>query len=190
MVRGIRFMKRFLVGFTLFCSIASMGFAITFQEDLEIYTYLYDNSATPTEKFNILQVLRVQNLTGTGEFYARAFNQLVNQASDIRGFNATERVAADDLAQALAALIGDEKYTTSAPDLWRAYDAFPSSPLVRAECLISLGKLRDENFLPHVVRVLEALNAVPPKGSEEVDANSYVARGAILALEKYRKVEG
>jgi hypothetical protein len=191
MAREIRFMKRFLVGFTLFCSIASMGFAITFQEDLEIYTYLYDNSSSPTEKFNIVQVLQTQKeLTGTGEFYARAFNQLVGQASDIRSYSATERVAADDLAQTLAALIGDEKYTTSAPDLRRAYDAFPNSPLVQTECLISLGKLRDTTYLPWVVQVLRNLNAVSPRGSEEAEAKSYIARGAILALEKYRDISG
>jgi hypothetical protein len=180
-------MKRFLVIFSLMCGIAAMGFS--FEEDLEIYTYLYDNSSTPTEKFNIIQVLQVQKLTGVGEFYARAFNQLVNQASDIRGYSATEQVAADDLAQTLAAIIGDEKYTTSAPDLWRAYNEF-SAPLVKAEALISLGKLRDINFLPQVVRVLETLNAVSPQGSEQADANSYIARGAILALEKFRDVSG
>ncbi|GHV75047.1 hypothetical protein AGMMS49940_23490 [Spirochaetia bacterium] len=191
MARGIRFMKRFLVGFTLFCSIASMGFAITFQEDLEIYTYLYDNSGSPTEKFNIIQVLQIhKELTGTGEFYARAFKELVGQASDIRGYSATERVAADDLAQTLAALIGDEKYTTSAPDLRRAYDAFPNSPLVQTECLISLGKLRDTTYLPWVVQILRNLNAVSPRGSEEAEAKSYIARGAILALEKYRDISG
>jgi hypothetical protein len=115
---------------------------------------------------------------------------LVGQASDIRGYSSTEQGAANDLAQTLAALIGDEKYAASAPDLWRAYEAFPSAPLVRAECLISLGKLRDINFLPQVVRVLESLNAVSPQGSEQVEANSYIARGAILALEKYRDVSG
>jgi hypothetical protein len=189
MVKGIRVMKRFLVVFLL-SGIASMGFTISFEEDLEIYSYLYENSNSPTEQFNILQVLQVQKLNGSGEFYARAFNQVVNRASDIRAYSATERVAANDLAQTLAALIGDEKYTTSAPDLWRAYNEFPTAPLVRAECLISLGKLRDTNFLPQIVRVLESLNAIPPKGSEEVDANSYIARGAILALEKYRDVSG
>ncbi|GHT83263.1 hypothetical protein FACS1894137_03930 [Spirochaetia bacterium] len=187
-MKGIRFMKRFLVVFTLLCSISFRGFAAS-EGDLEIYTYLYNTASTPTEKLNILQVLQVQKLTGIGEFYAQAFNQLINQAATIRSYNATEQAAANDLAQNLAALIGDEKYTPSAPDLWRAYTEF-SAPLVKAESLISLGKLRDPSYLDEVLSVIEKLNGVSPRGSDEVDANSYIARGAILALEKYRDESG
>ncbi|GHV76176.1 hypothetical protein AGMMS49942_09970 [Spirochaetia bacterium] len=186
MKRGIRFMKRFFVMFTLFCSVSSMGFSASFQEDLEIYTYLYDNAGTSTEKLDILQVLQAQKLTGTGEFYARAFNQLVNQATTIP---VAEQGAANDLAQTLAALIGDEKYATSAPDLWRAYGAFPNAPLVKAECLISLARVEAKEFLPQIVQVLRDLN-VPLRGSEEAEAKGYVVRGAILALEKYRDISG
>jgi hypothetical protein len=179
-------MKRFFVVFTLLCSISSMGFAVTFQEDLEIYTYLYDNSGTPTEKFDILQVIQIQKLTGIGEFYARAFKELVGQATAIP---ASEQTAANDLAQTLAALIGDEKYATSAPDLWRAYNTFLSAPLVRGECLISLARVEAKEFLPQVVQVMRDLN-IPLKGSEEADAKSHIARGAILALEKFKDISG
>ncbi len=182
--------RRFLVVFILICCIASMGFAASANEDLEIYMYLYENSRTVTDQFNILLVLQTRKLTGAGEFYARAFNRLVNQIPNIqRSAPAVEKAAADDLAQALATLIGEEKYATAAPDLWRAVGAF-SAPLVKAEAMISLGKLRATEFLDPVIRVLSDLNAAPPRGKEEADSKGQIARGAIIALEKFRDEAG
>ena len=182
-------MKRLFVVFGLICCIASTGFAAN-AEDLEIYMYLYENSRTVTDQFNILLVLQTRKLTGAGEFYARALNRLVNQIPNIqRSAPAVEKAAADDLAQALAALVGEEKYSTAAPDLWRAVGAF-SAPLVKAEAMISLGKLRATEFLDPVIRVLSDLNAAPPRGKEEADSKGQIARGAIIALEKFRDTSG
>ena len=165
-----------------------MGFSAdaAVQEDLEIYSYLYESTNSPTDKFNILLVLQARKRDGAGEFYARALNSLVRDIPNIQRVSATEKIAADDLGQTLATLLGDEKYTGAAEDLWRAYNAF-TAPLVKAETLISLGKLQATQFLPQVVRVLQD-NLTPPTGRDEVDARSHIVRGAILALEKYRDV--
>jgi hypothetical protein len=168
----------------------STGFAATGAEDLEIYIFLYENSPNPTDKYNIMLVLQTRKLAGAGEFYARAFNSLVNQIPTIqRSSSAAEKTAADDLAQTLAALLGDEKYLSSANDLWRAVGAF-SSPQVKAESLISLGKLRAAAYLDPIIRVLSDLNAAPPRGRDEADAKGVIARGAIMALEKFRDEKG
>ncbi|MDR1596150.1 MAG: hypothetical protein LBR99_00455 [Treponema sp.] len=151
---------------------------------------MYDNSRTVTDQYNILLVLQNRKLTGAGEFYASAFNRLVRQIPQIqRSAPAAEKAAADDLAQTLAVLIGEEKYTTSDGDLWSAYEAF-TAPQVKAETLISLGKLRATKYLPMVVRALHDLNAAPPRGREEADSKGIVARGAIIALEKFRDESG
>jgi hypothetical protein len=168
----------------------STGFAATGEEDLEIYMFLYKNSRTVTDQYNIMVVLQTRKLTGAGEFYDWAFNQLINQIPNIqRSAPAAEKVAADDLAQSLAALLGDEKYLKSADNLWRAVGAF-SSPQVKAESLISLGKLRAAAYLDSIIRVLSDLNASPPRGREEADSKGIVARGAIIALEKFRDEKG
>jgi hypothetical protein len=167
-----------------------MGFAATGAEDLEIYMFLYENSRTVTDQYNIMVVLQTRKLAGAGDFYAKAFTRLVNQIPNIqRSAPAAEKAAADDLAQTLALLLGDEKYARSADDLWRAVGAF-SSPQVKAESMISLGKLRAVTYLDPIIRVLSDLNAAPPRGREEVDSKSIVARGAILALEKFRDEKG
>jgi hypothetical protein len=183
-------MKRLLVVIGLICCIVSTGFAATGEEDLEIYMFLYENSRTVTDQYNIMVVLQTRKLAGAGEFYARAFNRLVNQIPAIqRSAPTVEKVAADDLAQTLAALLGDDKYQKAADDLWRAVGAF-SSPQVKAESLISLGKLRATAYLDSIIRVLTDLNAAPPRGREDADSKGIVARGAIIALEKFRDEKG
>jgi hypothetical protein len=183
-------MKRLLIVLGLICCIVSTGFAAVGDEDLEIYMFLYENASSPTDKYNIMVVLQSLKLAGAGDFYASAFNQLVNQIPNIqRTSPAAEKVAADDLAQTLAALLGDEKYLKAADDLWRAVGAF-SSPLVKAEALISLGKLRATAYLDSIIRVLSDLNTAPPRGREEVESKGAVARGAIIALEKFRDEKG
>jgi hypothetical protein len=183
-------MKRLLAVIALVCCSASIGFAATGAEDLEIYMFLYENSRTVTDQYNIMVVLQTRKLTGAGDFYARAFNRLVNQIPNIqRSAPAVEKAAADDLAQTLAILLGDEKYAKSAEDLWRAVGAF-SSPQVKAESLISLGKLRAAAYLDPIIRVLSDLNAAPPRGRDEADSKGVIARGAIIALEKFRDEKG
>jgi hypothetical protein len=100
-----------------------------------------------------------------------------------------EKIAADDLAQTLASLVGDEKYSPAAVDLW-AIEQASSAPQVKAEALISLGKLRAVEFLPQVVRELQNLNNAPPSGRDEADSKGRIAIGAIIALEKYRDPSG
>jgi hypothetical protein len=183
-------MKRLLALIGLICCIASAGFAATGEEDLEIYMFLYENSRTVTDQNNIMEVLKTRKLAGAGDFYARAFNRLVNQIPNIqRSAPMAEKAAADDLAQTLATLLGDDKYLKAADDLWRAVGAF-SSPQVKAESLISLGKLRATAYLDPITRVLSDLNATPPRGRDEADSKGIVARGAIIALEKFRDEKG
>jgi hypothetical protein len=152
--------------------------------------YLYENSRTITDRLGILTALQTMKLTGAGEFYARALKRLVTDYPTIlRSAPTVEKIAADDLGQILAALVGDEKYNPAAPDLW-AIEQASSSPFVKAEALMSLGKLRAVEFLPQVVRVLADLNAAPPLGREEADSKGRIAIGAIIALEKFRDPSG
>ncbi|AEF85118.1 hypothetical protein TREPR_0488 [Treponema primitia ZAS-2] len=182
-------MKRIFLILGFISCVAGMGFAAS-AEDLEIYMYLYNNSRSVTDQYAILTVLQTLKLNGAGEFYATALNRLVNQYPNIqRSAPVLEKTAADDLAQTLSALLGEEKYTTAAPDLWRTIGAF-TAPNVKAEALIALGKMRATDFLPQVVRILQDLNSAPPAGREEADSKGKIARGAIIALEKFRDPSG
>jgi HEAT repeat protein len=123
-------------------------------------------------------------LTGAGEFYAKALRRLVSEYNNIR--NVTEKNAAAEQAMILSALLGAEKYTQAAGDLWLVVEAF-TEPLVKAEALMALGKIRATNYLPQVIRVLQSVNIAPT--SDRLNGER-IAFGAIIALEKYQDPSG
>jgi cellobiose-specific phosphotransferase system component IIA len=174
-------MKR-IITTVLLLAAAVFGFAGP--EDLEIYTYLYDGALTNSEQLAILQNVEELNITGAGEFYAGALRRLVTGYQNIR--DVTERSAADEQAVLLARLLGDEKYSAAAPDLWRMVESF-QDPLVKAEALMSLGKIRAADFLPQVIKVLADLNTT---STPDLLTGERIAFGAIIALEKYQDPSG
>jgi hypothetical protein len=174
-------MKRF-IGIVLLVTSAVFGFAAS--EELEMYTYLYNGALTNSEKLSILENVAALNISGAGEFYAEALRQLVTGYRNITG--TAEKEAADKQAVLLAELLGAEKYTDAAPDLWRTVGLF-TDPLVKAEALMALGKMRAAEFLPQVVMLLTDLNntSTPDRLTGE-----RIAFGAIVALEKYQDPSG
>ena len=175
-------MKKIAVLLTLTFVIAAAGFAGT--EEVDVYAYLYNASITNTAQLDILQNMAEAKLTGAGEFYAKALRRLVSEYGNIK--NVTERNAADEQAMILAALLGAEKYTQAAPDLWLVVEQF-SAPLVKAEAMMALGKIRATAYLPQVIRVLESVNAAP---TSDRLSGERIAFGAIIALEKYQDPSG
>jgi hypothetical protein len=163
-------------------AVAAVGFASS--EQVDVFSYLYNASETNTRQLVILQNMAEAKLTGAGEFYARALRRLLSEYRNIR--NVTERNAADEQAMLLSALLGAEKYTQAAPDLWLVVETF-AAPLVKAEALIALGRIRAINYLPQVRRVLEVLNETP---TSDPDNGGRIAFGAIIALEKYGDPSG
>jgi hypothetical protein len=174
-------MKRFFIILLITVS-AAVCFAGS--EELEIYTYLYNGASTNTEQLAILQNVAELKLTGAGEFYANALRRLVLDYQNIR--SVTERSAAEEQARLLAELLGNEKYNAAAADLWRMAESFPD-PLVKAEALMSLGKMRAAGFLPQVIRLLADLNAA---STPDRLTGERIAFGAIIALEKYQDLSG
>ncbi|MDR1100584.1 MAG: hypothetical protein LBL28_08900, partial [Treponema sp.] len=174
-------MKPFVAVILLAVS-AVFGFADS--GELDIYTYLYNGALTNSEQLAILQNVAEQNISGAGEFYAGALHRLVTDYQNIR--NVTEKSAADEQVQLLAELLGNEKHNAAAPDLWRVVETF-SDPLVKAEALMALGKMRAAAFLPQVVRLLTDLNNT---SRPDRQAGEQIAFGAIISLEKYQDPSG
>jgi hypothetical protein len=153
-------------------------------EELDIYAYLYNGALTNSEQLAILQNVAELKISGAGEFYAGALRRLVTDYQNIR--SVTEKSAADEQVQLLAELLGNEKYNAAAPDLWRVVEAF-SDPLVKAEALMALGKMRAVAFLPQVVKLLTDLNTT---STPDRLTGERIAFGAIIALEKYQDLSG
>jgi hypothetical protein len=175
-------MKKLTIILILTLVTAVLGFSAT--EEVQVYEFLYNAAPNHQGQLDILQNMAEARLTGAGEFYAKALRKLIADYKNIK--NVTEKNAADDQAMLLSALIGAEKYTQAASDLWLVVEAF-SAPLVKAEALMALGKVRATNYLPQVIRVLESTNASPT--TDRLNGER-VAFGAIISLEKYQDPSG
>jgi len=175
-------MKKLFICFILITIAAAAGFSAT--EEVQVYEYLYNASPTHSGQLDILQNMAEYRLTGAGEFYAKALRKLVGEYRNIR--DVTEKNAADEQAMLLSALLGAEKYTQAAADLWLVVDQF-AGPLVKAEALMALGKIRATTYLPQVIRVLESVNAAPT--NDRLNGER-IAFGAIISLEKFQDPSG
>jgi predicted negative regulator of RcsB-dependent stress response len=175
-------MKKLIICFILLAAVAVAGFSAT--EEVQVYEFLYNASPTHSGQLDILQNMAESRLTGAGEFYAKALRKLVSEYRNIR--DVTERNAADEQAMLLSALLGAEKYTQAAADLWLVVDGF-SAPLVKSEALMALGKIRATTYLPQVIRVLESVNAAPT--NDRLNGER-IAFGAIISLEKFQDPSG
>jgi len=175
-------MKKFIILCTLMVGSAVLSFAAS--EEVQVYEYLYNSASSNSAQLDILQNMAEARLDGAGEFYSKALKKLVSDYRNIRSI--TERNAADEQAILLSALLGAEKYTEAAPDLWQVVEGFPA-PLVKAEALMALGKIRATAFLPQVIRVLESLNTFPT--ADRLNGER-IAFGAIISLEKYQDPSG
>jgi len=175
-------MKKLFILLFLSIAVVTAGFAAT--EEVQVYEYLYNAAPTHTGQLDILQNMVESRLTGAGEFYAKALRKLVAEYRNIR--DVTEKNAADEQAMLLSALLGAEKYTQAAADLWLVVEGF-AAPLVKAEAMMALGKIRATTYLPQVIRVLESTNAAPT--TDRLNGER-IAFGAIIALEKYQDPSG
>jgi len=175
-------MKKLIILLILTVAVAAAGFSAT--EEVQVYEFLYNASPTHSGQLDILQNMAESRLSGAGEFYAKALRKLVGEYRNIK--DVTEKNAADEQAMLLSALLGAEKYTQAAADLWLVVDQF-SAPLVKAEAMMALGKIRAITYLPQVIRVLESANAAPT--TDRLNGER-IAFGAIISLEKYQDPSG
>jgi hypothetical protein len=171
-----RFFSFLLIGLSAFGAFAS--------EAMDVYTFLYEQATSPQERLAVLKSLSDQNIDGAGQLYAQALTQLLQEFPSLK--TTSERDAADQSARLLAQLLGNSKYTAAAGDLWRVVENF-SNPLVKADALIAMGKLRNSDYIEQIINLLNALNIKPVSDPE---AGEKIAYGAILALEKYQQPSG
>ncbi len=174
-------MKRSIILLAVFLCSAAGAFA---SEELDIYTYLYSTASTPVERLGILKGIAESKLDGAGQLYAQALAQVLLEQPTLRTI--AEKEAADETVRLLSTLLGDSKYTAAAGDLWRVVQNF-SNPLVKAEALIAMGRIRNPDYLEQILKTLSELNLKP---TSDPEAGEKIAYGAILALEKYRAPAG
>jgi RNase P/RNase MRP subunit POP5 len=154
-------------------------------EELARYTYLYDNF-TPTHEtqFALLRDMADKKIQDAGEFYANALRRL---NADFKNLSSgTELEFSNKQAILLSDLLAQEKFVQAAGDLWLVVDFF-SDAEVQVHALGALGEMHAIAFLPQVIKKLEDLNEKP---TEDRLKGQRIALGTIVALEKYKEMEG
>ena len=167
----------FFITFTLFGQDAG----------LDTWTEIYIGESTISNQLLTLQSAAEQGGADSGPFFAAALSRLLRQYPTLR--RQTDLAAADECAMIIARELGAAKYTAAGPDIWRAVETF-SSPLVKSELVIALGKMGATDYLSHVVQLLTDLNAKIPSEREVQVRDSRVAYGAILSLENFGAPSG
>ncbi|MDR0376274.1 MAG: HEAT repeat domain-containing protein [Spirochaetaceae bacterium] len=151
----------------------------------EFYEEMYSVAPTAAEKYQVFQEAKNSNLPDAVDFYAWVLERVVVEYPNVRGNQNIE--AANEIMKDLAKFLGEAKHLPSAGYLWRAETAF-LNPIVKAEILVALGKMQAVDFLPHVIQVLNDMNA--GRVSKNSQDRERVAFGAIVALENYSDPQG
>jgi hypothetical protein len=180
-------MKRIVILLVLMGIVAFAAFAAS--EDAETYMFMYDFANTHSAQLSILKSMAEDNISDMGEFYARALRRLVSNKLNIGIIESNEIYAANEQAIILSYLLGEEKYTDAAPNLWRVVESF-IDPNVKAGAIMALGKMQATDYLPHIVRMLSNFNVNVPPDEIEIEAAQFVAFACIIALERYKDPSG
>jgi hypothetical protein len=151
--------------------------------DADSYMNQFNTVGTVVEQLAVVESAVGQNIDAN-EFYASALNRLIAEYPSIK--TAQEISAANEMAQTLVRILSEAKYTDSASDMWRTITVF-SSPIIKAECLISLGAMQATDFLPQVVQTLKDVNT---KGPVNRLSGERIAYGAIVSLANYNDPSG
>ncbi|MDR1216557.1 MAG: hypothetical protein LBK25_07745 [Treponema sp.] len=171
-------MKRLII--TALLSVAAL--VLFADDDVDFYTNQFNTAGTVVEQLSVVEAAIEQGIDNA--FYASALNRLIAEYPSIK--TVQEFIAADKLAQTLVKVLGEAKYTDAALDVWKTVTVF-SSPIVKAEGLISLGVMQAADFLPQVVQTLKDVNT---KGPVNRLSGERIAYGAISSLASYNDPSG
>jgi hypothetical protein len=157
---------------------------ISADETSETYVMIYKQALGISQKYSaILSIVGLKDKETAGAL-SSALQELLQEQETYS--SRTDQELYGRSVRLLAQALGDYKYAPAAPFLWDVVMQVPY-PLARAEALISLGKLRDLNYLERIALLLRDLNLAPTADRDEGEKLAY---GAILALERFKDVRG
>jgi hypothetical protein len=165
----------------IFCVLAA---GISADETAEVYLMLYKKAVGISQKYSAILNIVGLNDNETAGTLAFALQELLQEQETYS--SRTDQELYGRSVRLLAQALGDYKHAASAPFLWDVVMQVPH-PLARAEALISLGKLRDPNYVERIALLLRDLNLAPTADRDEGEKLAY---GAILALERFKDVRG
>ncbi|MDR1389452.1 MAG: hypothetical protein LBJ31_05690 [Treponema sp.] len=150
----------------------------------DIYSMQLDAQNTVRGQLGIVRSA-LEDSAADAEFFAHALDTLVREYPDL-GNSSTVLASADEMAQLLAAKLGEAQYTAAGPNLW-TLQTLLGNPLPRAECIASLGKIQALDYVPQVVQLLTDYNL---EAGEDPIVREQVMYGMITALREFKDSSG
>jgi hypothetical protein len=189
-------MKRYIFVVTLCFSVLSV---YADSEELQFYTSQFVNAKTVVDQLTIVK--KVAKAYGEDPeafaFSAPSLKRLIEEYPTIKNIN-VELDAATDVAWYLTEIIAtvgsedsgqDPEYSYIGQTLWKTFLTF-SNPLIKANAVIALGKIKSMTYLPEIVQILLDCNSYLPPDKAAQLGSERIAYAAINALESYADPSG
>ncbi|MFZ4618436.1 MAG: hypothetical protein ACOYM2_19905 [Rectinemataceae bacterium] len=169
--------------------IATLAFVVSplafGDETFEVYRNIYHDSRSLQDKSAALRNLIALEDRGVAPILAEAFVDLLNSQKAYK--ESSEKALYCNTLRFVSASLGDYKYGDAAVFLWQAVEQI-DDPLVRAECLMSLGKVHATDYAEKISLLLRNLNMGPSVGGAE--GGEKIAYASIISLGDLKDIRG
>lgn len=175
-------MKRiFLLVLSVF--LAMTGTAVA-DETSDLYRRLYFSTTSVSQRLGFMNEIAALNDPSTAPIMAEALADLILESKNIK--DPKDRENFETLSRIIVAGLGTFKYSAAASDVFKVQEE-TANPLLKAETLIALGRMRAVQYAQQISDILRDLNNEPTKDRE---TGEKIAYGAVLSLEKMRSPLG
>jgi len=145
------------------------------------------------DRLHVLQNVRDLDLTGIGEFYHGALKALINKIPDIKSKEDWD--ANEDAARIALQALTAEKYAPAAPEIWALVQYFDiaheeNDGLAMQDAILALGQTGDQDYVYHIVLVLDDCNTHQTPDFESRRRIQRAAAGCIISLEAMHAIDG
>lgn len=157
--------------------LSSVAFA---DETAQVYQRLYSKAKTFNQKIAAMNSLLELNDPATAPTLADALKELIKV--DRASLSVQNQDSYDRLVRIVSAGLGAYRYVDAQDDLMLIGQS-KSGAVVRAEALLSLGKMKSTKYAETIALMLRDLNFKP---TDNVDEGEILAYGCIQSLESMR----
>jgi len=176
--------KRKFLGLLAILATLSVCLPAAADEIVDIYKELYQSADSLEQQHYLMTRMVELEQPEVAPFLSEALGALITRQEAIK--ERTQREIYFSLVKLIATALGDYGYLPAAPHLWDLV-VTASDPLVRAEALMSLGKVKATDYADEIALLLRDLNFKP---TIDADAGEKTAFGAIIALGMLKQPKG
>jgi HEAT repeat protein len=154
-------------------------------EMTEVYSQIYHDSQSLQDKYSVIQSLVALDDRIVAPILGLAFVELLNTQNSYK--EASEKALYGVTVRVVAEALGKFKHTESAVFLWQGEEQMEDT-LARAECIMSLGRMRADDYAEKISLLLRNLN--DDHSASNADSDEKIAYACIIALSKIKDVQG